>query len=237
MKRQRASAFADTQYFATLKWSAKDGSIEFKSGAQNAEWEEMSLPLHLILDAAQFRTGWRKLKKGDVDHLYHPDRGAGFYPPEPDANHRIAEKKPWSRVMSFLATGRALNDEITELSLGSMLAMTAFDDLVAAFWQAGGDLTKAAKIRLTDKTKVRTSHGDYYAPVLELVEVAERDEWFAGKDVCGPDKLWIGNVSQPETPQPETPQPETPQPADAAPWDEPEPKTEAKTNYVTTNPF
>ena len=191
MIRQRAIP----DYFASLKWSAMNGSIAFKRAAK-ANFEELSLPLDMILDT-EVRTGWRKLQPGVVDYLYHPDKVSGSYPPEPEENFQFTENKPWKRVMSFLVTGSALQNEITEMSLSSVCAMNAFDDLLMDCWWTESDEQKgAAKIKLTDATKVETSHGVFYAPVLDFCEAVDRDQWFADKDVCSAGRLWVDEDRQ-----------------------------------------
>lgn len=197
MTRQRASA--STTFFSKLKFSAKDGSVEFLSSQPNSEWEELELPLNLIIDAGSFRTGWRKLQPGDVDFCYHADAFSGKWPDEPQANFGLdREDKPYSKVMSFLVTGSALQNEITEMAAGSRIMMSALDDMLDAFEGAGGGPGKACKAKLTGSEKVKTKNGSFHAPVFEVVEVIDRDQFFDGLDVCSPDKLWGGETTKPQ---------------------------------------
>ena len=198
MTRQRASA--SSTFFSKLKFSASDGSAEFLSTKPNSEWEELELPLNLIIDAGSFRTGWRKLKAGDVGFRYHADAFSGKWPDEPQENFAAdPQKKPWSKVMTFLVTGSALENEITEMAAGSRLMMSALDDFLDAFEEAGGGPGKACKAKLAGTTKVKTKQGPYHQPVFELVEVVDREKFFDGLDVCTPDSLWDGEATKPQS--------------------------------------
>ena len=199
--RQRASQSAT--YTGNMKYSAKDGSVEWKSSLPDSDWAELDVPLALIMDAGNFRTGWRKLKPGDVGFRWHAEAYSGKWPAEPDENQGYdREDKPWSKAMSFLVTGKAVDGEVVEFAASSKLLMSSLDDMLDAFEDAGGGPGKAAKVKLAKNEKIKTKNGSFYAPVWEVVEVIDRDENFGGMDISAPENLWSDANGAPMTVQP-----------------------------------
>ena len=187
--RQRASQSAT--YTGNMKYSAKDGSVEWKSSLPDSDWAELDLPLNLIMDAGNFRTGWRKLKPGDVGFRWHAEAYSGKWPAEPEENQGYdREDKPWSKAMSFLVTGKNVDNEVVEFAASSKLLMSSLDDMLDAFEDAGGGPGKAAKVVLAKNNKIKTKNGSFYAPEFEVKEVIDREDFFAGMDIAAPDALW-----------------------------------------------
>lgn len=189
MTRQRASASA--QYLGSAKLSATDGELSWKSALPDSEWQPIELPAPIIIDAGSFRTGYRKLRPGDVGHLYHAEMFSGKWPPEPSENNGLdRELKPWSKAMSFLMTGKCFAGEVVNFTASSRVVMGGMDDMLDAFEDAGGGVGKAAKVKLIGTEKIRTKQGSWHAPKWEIVAIEDRDEFFAGMDICTPDQLW-----------------------------------------------
>lgn len=187
--RQRASQSAT--YTGNMKYSAKDGSVEFKSSLPDSDWQELDVPLALVMDAGNFRTGWRKLKPGDVGFRWHAEAYSGKWPAEPEENQGYErEDKPWSKAMSFLVSGKAVDGEVVEFAASSKLLMSSLDDMLDSFEEQGGGPGKAAKVKLAKNEKIKTKNGSFYAPVWEVVEVVDREDHFAGMDISAPENLW-----------------------------------------------
>lgn len=215
--RQRASQVAE--YFGSLKFSAKDGSFEYRSSQPNSEWEELDTPVNLIINLGGMRTGWRRLEPGAYDVQYWAEPFSGVFPDEPEANRGLdREQKPWSKTMTFLCTGGDLGDEIFEWAAGSRIVMGGLDDLLDDFEAAGGKGgvggSQSAKVQLVGSTKVKTKNGSFHAPKFgEKIQLIDASDLFGGKDICTPDKLVGGAASPAPAPQPPVAKPA---PAEAA---------------------